>query len=123
MHYFMGLVLCLFAFVKLFDVKGFAKSFAKYDLLGAKSSTYATAYPFIELALGCLYLSFFAPAFTYLATILLLGFGAAGVIKAMLDKKDLTCACMGSTLNVPLSRVTLAEDLGMAAMAAAMLLM
>ncbi len=122
MHYFMGAFLCQFALVKLFNLSGFANGFAKYDLLGSKSRTYGLIYPFLELTLGLMYLSFFVPVITYIVTIFLLGFGALGVIKALHDGKDLKCACMGDILKVPLSHVTLGEDLGMAAMALIMLL-
>ncbi len=121
MHDFMGYFLVAFAMVKLFDLKAFAAGFAKYDLLAAISRHYAMAYPFLELVLGLGYLSMWQPTVVYVATIVLLGFGSLGVLNAMRQGKKLTCACMGETLNVPLSNVTLTEDLGMAAMAAAML--
>lgn len=48
------------------------------------------------------------------------GFGALGVIRALARGLDVNCACMGNILRVPLSIVALTEDLGMAAMAALM---
>lgn len=45
------------------------------------------------------------------------------MILALRRGLDIECPCMGSVLSVPLSTVTLVEDLGMAAMAAAMLAM
>ena len=51
MHDFMGLFLLVFAMVKLFDLSSFATGFAKYDLLAARSRTYALVYPFLELGL------------------------------------------------------------------------
>ena len=122
MHDFMGLFLVVFAMVKLFDLKGFAKGFQKYDLLAGVSRPYAMVYPFLELALGLGYLSQWQPVTVYVATIVLLGFGSLGVFNSMRKGEDLNCACMGSILDVPLSVVTLTEDLGMAAMALAMLL-
>ena len=47
--------------------------------------------------------------------------GAAGVLKALLDKRAIRCACLGTALNLPMTKVTLVEDLTMASMAAAML--
>jgi hypothetical protein len=49
-------------------------------------------------------------------------FGSLGVFHALRQGLDLECACLGTVLHVPLSTVALVEDLGMAAMAAAMLL-
>jgi hypothetical protein len=46
---------------------------------------------------------------------------AVGVLKALLDRRAIRCACLGTALNLPMTKVTLVEDLGMAAMAAGML--
>lgn len=120
MHDFMGFFLVVFALLKLFDLPGFADGFQKYDLLARRSRGYALAYPFIELALGLGYLAFWRPSTVYVATMLVLGFGALGVINALARGLDLKCACMGSVLKVPLSTVALVEDIGMFAMAAAL---
>lgn len=120
MHAFMGFFLCVFALLKLFDLPGFADGFQMYDLLARRSRAYALVYPFLELSLGLAYLAFFRPRDVYLATFLLLGFGALGVITALRRGLDVHCACMGNTLKVPLSTVALVEDLGMAGMALVM---
>ena len=123
MHDFMGFFLLVFAMFKLFDIPGFAKSFQKYDLLAKRSKGYAMVYPFLEVALGLGYLGHFQPEAVYIATVVLMGFGAIGVLSALRQKLDINCACMGSALNVPLSVVALTEDLGMAGMAALMLVL
>lgn len=120
MHGFMGFFLAMFALLKLFDLSGFADGFQKYDLLAKRVRAYAFVYPFLELALGLGYLAFWRPAFIHLATFVLLGFGALGVIVALRRGLDTQCACMGTTLQVPLSTVALIEDLSMAGMALAM---
>lgn len=122
MHDFMGFFLLVFAMVKFFDLSSFASGFAKYDLLAARSRAYGLIYPFLELALGLAYLARWQPTTTYLATMILLTFGALGVLNTMRQGKELTCACMGQLLKVPVSTVTLTENLGMAAMALAMLI-
>lgn len=122
MHYFMGFLFCLFSLLKLFDISGFADGFQMYDLIGKKSRAYALAYPLIELALGLAYLSFIFPIAVYLLTIALMLVGSVGVVKALKKGLDLYCPCMGTILKVPLSTVTLTEDLGMGAMALIMLL-
>jgi hypothetical protein len=121
-HVFMGFFLAVFALLKLFDLPGFADGFQRYDLLAKHFRPYALLYPFIELALGLAYFSFWHPTAVYVATILVLGFGALGVIAALRRGLDVNCACMGNTLKVPLSTVALCEDLGMAAMALVMFL-
>jgi len=42
------------------------------------------------------------------------------VILALTRGEKLKCACMGTAFNLPMTTVTVVEDLGMAAMAAAM---
>jgi hypothetical protein len=122
MHDFMGFFLVVFALLKLFDLSGFADGFQMYDLLAKNFPPYAYAYPFIELALGLAYLAFWRPTTVYIATIIVLGFGALGVINALRRGLDVNCACMGNTLKVPLSTVALVENVGMVAMALLMLL-
>ena len=122
MHDFMGFFLVVFALLKLFDLPGFADGFQMYDLLAKNFRPYAYVYPFIELALGLAYFAFWRPTTVYLATIIVLGFGALGVINALRRGLDVNCACMGNTLKVPLSTVALVENLGMVAMALVMFL-
>jgi len=122
MHFFMGLLFLQFSLLKLFDIEGFADGFEMYDLIAMKNRQYALAYPVIELALGLAYLSFFIPPLTYLLTIFFMAIGAIGVLFALRKGLDLRCSCMGTALNVPLSTVTLTEDLGMGVMALWMLI-
>ncbi len=122
MHFFMGFFLCTFAMLKLFHTRDFANGFQMYDLVAKKFSGYAYLYPFIELGLGLSYLSFVSPVVTYVITILVMGTGAIGVIRALRQGLNVRCACMGTVLDVPLSTVTLSEDIGMGAMACWMLI-
>jgi hypothetical protein len=121
MHYFMGLFLCQFSMLKLFHPSGFADGFQKYDLVAIKFRGYAYLYPFIELGLGLAYLSFIYPIATYLITIVVMGIGTIGVVGALRRGLDVRCACMGTVLDVPLSTVTLSEDIAMGLMACVML--
>lgn len=123
MHYFMGIFLSIFALLKLFNPSGFADGFEMYDLIAKRSRIYAYFYPLIELLLGFAYLSFWQPAITYSATIVVMAIGTVGVLSALRRGLDINCPCMGSVLNVPLSTVTLTEDIGMGLMAVAMLMM
>ena len=123
MHAYMGLTLTIFAFLKIVDLEGFKDGFAMYDLLAKRVSAYGYIYPFLELALGLAYLARWSPQVTYIATIALFVFGAAGVVKALQEGVDIECPCMGNVLSAPLSTVTLSEDIVMAAMAVMLLLM
>ena len=68
------------------------------------------------------YLARWHPALIYVTTVVVMVFGALGVLRALVKGLDVECACMGTVLSVPLSTVALVEDLGMAFMAAIMLL-
>jgi hypothetical protein len=116
MHLFMGLFLLQFSALKLFDVKGFAKGFARYDLLAMRFRPYGLVYPFLELVLALGYLAGGA-TWVYIATFVLMGFGAVGVITALAKGLDTNCACLGTTLKVPLSTVAITENVSMAVMA------
>ncbi|MEO0485422.1 MAG: MauE/DoxX family redox-associated membrane protein [Pseudomonadota bacterium] len=119
---FMGVFLCFFALLKIFDLKGFRRGFKMYDLLARRVPNYAFVYPFIELGLGLAYLGGIAPTVTQWVTVIVFSFGTLGVLSALQRGLDIDCPCMGSILSVPLSTVTLTEDLSMVAMAALMLL-
>ncbi len=121
MRYFMAGFFLVFAFFKLLDIRAFADAYASYDLLAARWHGWGLAYPFIELALGIAYLAHVSPAFTHWATILIMGFSAIGVIRAVMKKSQIQCACLGTVFKLPMSTVTIVEDVGMVLMAAWML--
>jgi copper chaperone CopZ len=108
----------VFSAFKFLNLKGFAEAYATYDL-GAKAwAPWGYIYPFLELLLGCAYLFRWNLAITNVATILLMGFSSLGVIQALSKKQTIRCACLGTILNVPMSTITLVEDLAMVGMAA-----
>lgn len=123
MHDFMGVFLLLFALFKIINVSGFADGFSMYDLLASRCRSYGLIYPFLELGLALAYLSRTSLTATYTATIVLMLFGAIGVFNSLRKGLKINCACMGTVLNVPLSTVAVVENLGMASMAAFMLLL
>jgi len=118
---FMGGFFLAFAFFKLLDVRAFADAFAGYDVIAGRWRAYALAYPFLELLLGAAYLSGFQPALTNAATLVVMSVGTTGVVRTVLARRKIRCACLGAVFNLPMSSVTLAEDGLMVAMAAVML--
>jgi len=117
---FMAAFFIVFSFFKLLNLKGFAESYSSYDLLARQIPAYGYAYPFIELALGIAYLAKFNLFATNIATIAVMGFSSIGVILAVAGKKKIQCACLGTVFNLPMSTVTIIEDLLMVAMAVLM---
>ncbi len=118
---FMAGFFLVFSFFKLLNLRGFVQAYRGYDLVAARSSAYAYAYPFIELALGVAYLTRWNPVVTHWATLIVMTLGALGVINALRKRQLIECACLGTVFKLPMSKVTLIEDISMAAMAAVML--
>ena len=111
---FMAGFFLVFSFFKLLDIKGFASSYQMYDLVARQVPAWGLVYPFVELAFGIAFLTRFMPIATNVLEIVLMLIGAAGVLKALFDKRSIRCACLGSVLNLPMTTVSLVEDLGMA---------
>lgn len=119
---FIATAMCLLAMLKLQDVEAFSTMFLNYDLLAQRWPPYGYVYPFAELGAGVLML---AGVLTWLSAPVALfigGVGAVSVFKAVwIDKRELKCACVGGSSNVPLGFVSLTENLMMVAMAVWML--
>ncbi|NNK81165.1 MAG: heavy-metal-associated domain-containing protein [Flavobacteriales bacterium] len=121
MRNYMGGFFIGFSFFKLLDLKGFAYSYLSYDIITKKWLGWGFVYPFVELALGIAYLTSFQMRWTLIATVIVMGISSIGVIRAVLDKQKIKCACLGTGFNLPMSTVTIIEDLGMVAMSVIML--
>ena len=113
----MGLFYIVFSFFKLLDLKGFPDSFRMYDPLAKAVPAYGWVYPFIEVALGLLFLFRFQITAALWLTILILGITTFGVAKTLLDKKSIRCACLGTALQLPMTEATLIENTIMLVMA------
>jgi len=118
---FMAGFFLVFSFFKFLDLRGFVDAYQSYDVVARRLRPWGFAYPFVELSLGIAYLLRFALVFTNIVTLVVMLVGAVGVLKALLDKRRIRCACLGTALNLPMTQVTLIEDLTMAAMAGVML--
>lgn len=121
MRYFMAGFFLVFSFFKLLNIEGFANSYRMYDIIAAKWPFWGKIYPFLELGLGIAYFINFEPFITNLSTVILLGVSSIGVIESNLNKRKIKCACLGDVFNLPMSTVTIIEDLSMVGMAAIML--
>lgn len=121
MQNFMGAFFVTFSFFKLLDLRGFADSYSMYDIVARRIPAYGYVYPFIELILGMAYLARIQPIATNVATLFVMAISAIGVVQSLLAKRKIRCACLGTVFNLPMSTVTLAEDVSMVVMAVAML--
>jgi glutaredoxin len=121
-EWFIGFSMVVLALLKLQDVEKFSTMFLNYDLLAKRWVPYSYVYPFAEALAGVLMLS---RALTWVSVPLALFIGTIGavsVFKAVyVDKRELKCACVGGSSNVPLGFISLTENLMMIAMAVWML--
>ena len=121
MTVYMGIFFILFSLMKMPDWKGFIEAFSTYDILAKHIPGYAMIYPALEFILGIMFLTnSFIPVAAWI-TIIALGIGGIGVTQKILKKEKFQCACLGTFINVPLTKVTLLEDIIMVAMAAILL--
>jgi len=118
---FMGLFYIVFSFFKLLDLKGFPESFRMYDPLAKRLPVYGWLYPFIEVVLGLMFLFRFKVTVALILTLIILGLTTVGVTKSLLSKKAIKCACLGTALNLPMTKATFIENSIMMVMAVVML--
>ena len=111
----------VFSFFKLLDIRRFADAYGSYDIIARRVPVYGYVYPFIELALGISYFMAFAPFATNIASCVVMSVSAVGVLRSLLKKTKIQCACLGTVFNLPMSKVTLIEDLFMVGMSATMI--
>jgi cation transport ATPase len=119
---FMGLFYIVFSFFKMLDLKGFPESFRMYDPLAKRVPFYGKVYPFIETALGLMFLMRFEINIALIITLIVLGITTIGVTKTLLDKKSIRCACLGTALKLPMTEATFIENAIMIVMATLMLI-
>ena len=119
---FMGLFYIIFSFFKILDIKGFSTSFKMYDPLAKKITTYGYIYPFIEIILGLMFLTRIEVNIALLITIIILGITSVGVTKTLLNKRTINCACLGTTLKLPMTEATFIENAIMITMAIVLLI-
>ena len=121
-QWFVAFSMCVLAMLKLQDLEKFSSMFLNYDLLAKRAVPYSYVYPFAELTAGVLMISgalswLSIPIALFIGTI-----GAVSVFKAVyVEKRELKCACVGGSSNVPLGFVSLTENVLMVAMALWML--
>ena len=119
---FMAGFFLVFGGFKLIKLSAFAEAYAMYDVIAKRVRAYGYIYPFIEIALGLAFLlryEILAVAWITLGLMLINSLGAYNGIR---DKKVLMCACLGSVFKLPMSYVSLGEDLLMVFMALAIIL-
>jgi copper chaperone CopZ len=117
MQHFMAGFFLTFSFFKMLDLTGFADSYSMYDIIAKRFKGWGFMYAFIELGLGLAYAVNFYPFITNVTTVIVMGISTIGVLQSVWKKQKIQCACLGAVFNLPMSTVTIIEDLLMVAMA------
>lgn len=122
--WFISFSMTVLALLKLQNLETFSAMFLNYDLLAKRWVPYSYVYPFAEGTAGIL-MAAGALAWLSIPIALFIGtVGAVSVFKAVyIDRRELKCACVGGSSNVPLGFVSLTENLMMIGMALWMLWM
>lgn len=115
--YFMAGFFIIFAGFKLIDLKGFAQGYATYDLIAQRYFAWGYIYPFVELAFGLSMILIPQSLWLLLTEFIVMSVSGLGVALKLAKGEKFQCVCLGTFLKVPLTKVTLIEDFGMASMA------
>ncbi len=121
--WFIAYSMVVLSLLKLQNLETFSTMFLNYDLLAKHFVPYGYIYPFAEGLAGVLMISGALSWLSIPVALFIGSIGAVSVFKAVyIDKRELKCACVGGSSNVPLGFVSLTENLMMVGMALAMLL-
>ena len=122
MNHFMGGFFMSFSFFKLLNLKGFADSYATYDIITRFWLPWGFIYPFIELGLGLAFITGIQPWLTNLSAMVIMTISLVGVLNSLFSGNRVRCACLGDVFNLPMSTITVLEDGLMIFMSLVMLL-
>jgi hypothetical protein len=123
MRMMMGSFFAIFGAFKVFNLKAFVDAYSTYDIIAKDSRIYAFIYPFLELLIAFLYLSNTGGIYRDVFTFVLMTVSTIGVIQKIREKEEVPCACLGMVFKIPMTSVTLIEDVVMALEAFIMMLM
>lgn len=110
MRHFMAGFFLTFSFFKILNLEGFKNSYRMYDIIARRFPGWGYIYAFAELTLGIAFLVNFNPIVTNSATFLIMSVSIIGVLRTVLDRKSIQCACLGDVFKLPMSTVTIIED-------------
>jgi glutaredoxin len=117
-QWFIAFSMVVLSLLKLQNVETFSAMFLNYDLLARRWVPYSYIYPYAEGVAGVLMIAgalkwISVPVALFIGTV-----GAISVFKAVyIEKRELKCACVGGSSNVPLGFISLTENLMMIVMA------
>ncbi len=120
---FMGIFFMVFGLLKLVDLKGFVDGFQSYDSIASRFRLYGYIYPFIEIALGGLYLLGIMFLWQNLLVVILASIGVYTAYKSINQENEIRCVCLGTLFDLPMTWVTFFENALMLLMVIFMIIM
>lgn len=120
---FMGVFFLVFGLFKLIDLHGFVNGFQEYDFIAKRFKAYGYVYPFLEIGLGILYLLGLMFLWQNILVLFLAGIGIYTAYKYIDHADEIQCVCLGTIFKLPMTWVTLSENLLMFVMVIFMMLM
>jgi hypothetical protein len=113
MNNMMGSILLVFGSLKLIDLRKFSVIFSKYNLISKHVPYYSYLYPFIEIILAFTLFCRYSLNIVYGLIIILMIISLASVSISLYRGQVLRCGCLGSFFHLPLSYVTISENVVM----------
>ena len=110
MYDFMGLFFIVFSFFKFLDYKNFPGTFKMYDPIAKVIPLYGWIYPFIESTLGLAFLIREQLYIALIISLIILVITTVGVVKTLMRKESIQCACLGTALKLPMTTATIIEN-------------
>ena len=118
----MGTIFIVFGCLKLVNLNKFVEIFSKYDIVSKHVKGYGFVYPFIEIIVGISLLTKNYLVGSYITTFALMIISLVGVVTSLMKGLTLRCGCLGSFFHIPLSYVTISENVVMLIMSGYLLL-
>ena len=110
MYDFMGLFFIVFSFFKFLDYKNFPGTFKMYDPIAKVIPLYGWIYPFVESMLGLAFLIREQLYIALIISLIILVITTVGVVRTLMRKESIQCACLGTALKLPMTTATIIEN-------------
>lgn len=122
MGVYMAAFYLTFSLFKWINIDGFVQAYQTYDIIAQRWAPYGYVYATLEAIFGFAYILVpMSPVLNSMGFLLSV-ISMAGVYRVLREKRTVQCACLGTSFNLPMTKVTLIENLVMAVMSALMLL-
>jgi hypothetical protein len=97
--------------LKLYDIHKFSNIFQKYDLISKILPIYSYIYPFLEIFLGLNLILKKNLIMTKIITKNIMLISIVSILISLYNGENLRCGCIGTFFNVPLSYISISENL------------